>query len=151
MLLAHTGPRRAPPRLVSDERGTVAIEFALVAGLFLMLLFGIVAFGFQYATRIALSYAVAEGGRAAVAGLSDTERQSLATTAISYALNAYSPLVDPNKATVSVTSVGTSSNGEMVKVSISYSDTRFNVLPFVPNLSSLPPVSTTFIVADPSG
>jgi Flp pilus assembly protein TadG len=116
-----------------------------------MMLFGIVAFGLQFATRIALSYAVTEGGRAAVAGLSDTERESLATSAIGYALNAYSPLVDPDKATVSVTPVGATSNGEMLEISISYSDTRFANLPFVPDLSNLPPVSTTFIVADPSG
>jgi Flp pilus assembly protein TadG len=151
MSLNHTGGRRIPPRLLTDERGTVAIEFALVAGLFLMLLFGIVAFGFHYATRIALSYAVTEGGRAAVAGLNDTEREARATEAISYALNAYSPLVDPEKATVSVTPVGTTSNGEMLEISISYSDTRFANLPFVPDLSNLPPVSTIFIVADPSG
>ena len=68
--------------LARDRRGTVAIEFAFVLVVFLTILFGIIAFGFQFAARIALSYAVAEGGRSAVAGLTSAERQARASAAV---------------------------------------------------------------------
>ena len=90
----------ADRRFSGDSRGTVSIEFAILVPVFLAILFGIIVFGIQYATRIALTYAAAEGGRAAVAGLSDDERKSLATGAIDDALQALSPLVNPDKATV---------------------------------------------------
>ena len=132
-----------------NESGSVAIEFAFVSVVFFAILFGIFTFGFEFGTRIALSYAVAEGGRAAMGGLNKTERESLATTAIDDALNAYSPLVDPTKATISFTTSGT--NNSVMKISIAYSDNRFTSMPFVPSLGDLPPVETTFVVADPSG
>jgi Flp pilus assembly protein TadG len=137
--------------LKRDERGTVAIEFAIVLTLFLTILFGIVAFGFQFATRIALSYAVAEGGRAAVAGLTSTERQQRAAEAINRVLVSFSPLIDPAKATVDVTSEGETDEGEAIKIGIVYSDNRFNIFPFVPSMSTNNEVDTTFLVADPSG
>ncbi len=134
--------------LARDERGTVAIEFAMVAGLFLMMLFGIIAFGFQFAGRIALSYVVAEGGRAAVAGLTDAERRSSAITAMNEALAGYSGLVRNATPAVDIT---TANGKTVIRVSVNESNVDLPSLPFVPDLSNLPPVSTTFIVADPSG
>ena len=137
--------------LLRDARGTVAIEFAFVLVVFLSILFGIVAFGFQFAARVALSYAVAEGGRAAEVGLSSAERVSLANSAISNVLTSFAPLIDPSKANISVSSEGNTANGEAILVSISYSDSRFNVFPFLPSLNRASAVQTTFFVADPSG
>jgi Flp pilus assembly protein TadG len=134
-----------------DERGTVAIEFAIVLILLLTILFGIVAFGFQFATRIALSYAVAEGGRAAVAGLTSDERQQRATDAINRVLLSFSPLIDPSKATIDVTSDGETPEGEAIMIGIIYNDERFNIFPFVPSFTANSEVDTTFLVADPSG
>lgn len=137
--------------LVTDKSGTVAIEFALVLVVFLSILFGIIAFGFQFAARIALSYAVAEGGRSAVAGLTSAERQSLAVAAINRVLTSYSPLIDPGRATVSVSSQGATPQGEAIEVGIDYADARFNVFPFLPALNATNSVKTVFLVADPSG
>lgn len=134
--------------LVQDDRGTVAIEFAMVASLFLMILFGIIAFGFQFAGRIALSYAVAEGGRAAVAGLTDADRKSLALSATQYALNGYSGLVKTSTPVVVITAGP--GGKKMIRVSVAQASIGLPSLPFVPNLSTLPDVSTTFIVNDPS-
>lgn len=134
-----------------DEKGTVAIEFAFVLVVFLVLLFGIVAFGFQFAARIALSYAVAEGGRSAVAGLSSTERQSRAEAAVTRVLDSFAPLIDPAKAQISVTSEGETADGEAILIAVTYNDDRFNVFPFMPNLNATRAVETTFLVADPSG
>jgi Flp pilus assembly protein TadG len=136
--------------LLRDERGTVAIEFAFVLVLFLSILFGIIAFGFQFAARIALSYAVAEGGRAAVAGLTSAEREQRADDAVNRVLTSFSPLIDPSLATVDVTSEGQTPEGEAVLISISYNDSRFNIFPFLPSLNATRAVETTFMVADPS-
>ena len=133
-----------------DERGSVAIEFAIVLVLFLTVLFGIIAFGFQFATHIALSYAVSEGGRSAVAGLTSTERQQLATDAVNRVLTSFSPLIDPTKATVNVSSEGQTAEGEAIQVAITYTDSRFDIFPFVPTFNSTNTVETTFFVADPS-
>ncbi len=134
--------------LAQDDRGTVAIEFAMVASLFLMILFGIIAFGFQFAGRIALSYAVAEGGRAAVAGLNDTQRTADAIAATEEALKGYSGLVRTSTPVVEIT---TEAGGKkMIRISVAQASLGLPSLPFVPDLSSLPDVSTTFIVTDPS-
>lgn len=137
-------------RLARDARGTSAVEFALVAPLLFTILFGIITFGVQYATRIALTYAAAEGGRAAVAGLNPTERSTLALAAINNTLGAMSPLVDSTKATPKVTVVADGTNLR-IDVSIAYSDTRFAVMPFLPDMSHMAPVTVEYYVTDPSG
>ena len=139
-----------PARLLRDERGTVAIEFAFVLVIFLSILFGIIAFGFQFAARIALAYAVAEGGRSAVAGLTSQERQQLASDAVTRVLTSFSPLVDPSDATTTVSSEGQTADGEAILISITYNDNRFNIFPFLPALNANRAVQTTFLVADPS-
>lgn len=138
-------------RLARDQSGTAAVEFAFVLMLLLSILFGIVAFGFQFAARIALSYAVAEGGRSAVAGLTSVERQTRAVAAINRVLNSFSPLIDPAKATVAATSQGQTAQGEAIQLKIDYADSRFNVFPFLPVLSATSQVKTVFLVSDPSG
>lgn len=137
-------------RLIGDERGSVAIEFAFIAAVFLTILFGIMSYGFQFATRIALSYAVTEGGRAAVAGLDEAERETFATAAMTRALDAYSPLVDPALAQMTFAQ-GTSAAGDTLEIGIDYTDARFSFLPFVPTPEETIRVETTFVVADPSG
>jgi Flp pilus assembly protein TadG len=149
---SYSPPRsRAAARAIRDARGTSSIEFGIVSVVFFTIFFGIVVFGAFFLTRIALSYAVAEGGRAALVGLTDAERVSRATSAVNDVLSAYAPLIDPTRATVSVTTSGSPADGEEIKVSISYSDHRFDLFPFVPKLSDVPPVSTVFTVIDPPG
>jgi Flp pilus assembly protein TadG len=144
------GQKLSPLRLLRDRRGTVAIEFAFVLVVFLSILFGIIAFGFQFAARIALSYAVAEGGRSAAAGLTSAERQSRASAAVNRVLTSFSPLLDPSRATVTVSSEGETTEGEIIDIAIAYDDNRFNVFPFLPALSADRAVETSFVIADPS-
>ncbi len=141
---------RGAASFLRDRRGSVAIEFAFVLVLFLSILFGIIAFGFQFAARIALSYAVAEGGRAAVAGLSSAEREQRANDAVNRVLTSFSPLIDPSKAAIDVASQGQTAEGEAILISVTYDDNRFNIFPFLPALNANRAVATTFLVADPS-
>ena len=128
----------ACPRWRVDDRGTTAVEFGIVAPLLFAVMFGILAFGIQFATRIAVTYAATEGGRAAVGGLDDAERESLARPAITRVLTSLSPLVDPAKAAIAVVQADVASDHK-IDISITYNDTRFASLPFVPDLSTLNP------------
>lgn len=148
--VSPAGEASAKRRFSRDARGTVAIEFAFVAAIFLTILFGIMSYGFQFATRIALSYAVTEGGRAAVAGLGAAEREEFATAAMERALDAYAPLVDPSLAQLTFAQ-GISSAGETLEIGIDYTDARFSFLPFITPPAETIRVETTFVVADPSG
>ncbi len=58
--------------LAADRRGAAAVEFALVAPVFLALLLGIVEFAYQMWTRVALDYALAQAARCYVLGYVDS-------------------------------------------------------------------------------
>jgi len=53
----------------AHERGAAAVEFALVAPLLVLLLFGIISYGVMLTFRQSLSQAAAEGARAAAVAL----------------------------------------------------------------------------------
>lgn len=90
---------QAPP-LSTDRRGVSAVEFALIAPLFLLLTFGILAFSTVLGTYAGLQQIAAEAARASVAGLSDSERAALATQFVQANAGAY-PFIDPARLTVS--------------------------------------------------
>lgn len=76
------------------ERGAAAVEFALILPLLLVIVFGIVNFGFMLSDRQAVSQAAAEGARAAAVALSNQEaagegaiRDALGTQRLSCAGN----------------------------------------------------------------
>lgn len=88
---AVTGPCRRPR--LRDDRGGVSLEFALVAPLFILLALASVVYGHYFAIRVAVVHAASEGARASVAGLSDSERASLAQQRVTEVIDAYSPLI----------------------------------------------------------
>ena len=62
--------RDIPSRLpVIGNRGVSSVEFALVLPMLLLILFGIVEFGWYMTCRFTLNHAVSEGARAGVAAL----------------------------------------------------------------------------------
>ena len=65
MLLHRTGGHHS-------DRGSAAVEFALVLPLLVMLLFGIIQFGFVYNAYITVTHAAREGARMAAVGAFDT-------------------------------------------------------------------------------
>lgn len=87
--------------LVAAQGGMAALEFALVAPLFLMLAFGIVVFSLYLAAWIGVVQAAAEGARASVAGMGASERQTLASARVLSVVSGYAPLLDATKVVVS--------------------------------------------------
>ena len=73
----------------SEASGSAAVEFALVAPVLLLLVFGVLAVCAISATLNGLEQIAAGAARSTVAGLSDTERTSLATNFVNANASAY--------------------------------------------------------------
>jgi Flp pilus assembly protein TadG len=66
----------------SGERGAAAVEFAIVSGVFIMILWGILQFGYIFDFKHNLALAASEGARAAVAkALPADQKQTAIDTA----------------------------------------------------------------------
>lgn len=76
----------------SNESGATAVEFAVVSPIFFMLLLGIVCLGYIFGVHHELREIASEAARASVAGISNAERQSLATSYVTKAIPNYALL-----------------------------------------------------------
>ena len=81
--------RRCPPTLSFDIRGTAAVEFAIIGPVLILLLIGIVVYGGYFLMAHAVQQLANDAARAAVAGQSDSERKTLASTALANELPSY--------------------------------------------------------------
>lgn len=126
------------------DRGVAAVEFAMVAPLFLLMLLGIIVYGLFFVTQIAIVVAASEGARASVAGLTDTERASLARQAAQTVLIGYAPLLTATRA--SVVAQAATGNATQFQVTVSYPFSAGVAGGLVPLPSSQP--SATSSVAD---
>ncbi|GAA1163685.1 pilus assembly protein [Nocardioides aquiterrae] len=70
-----------------EERGAAAVEFALVVPFLLLILFGIISYGFMLSVRQSISQAAGEGARAAAVTLVDAKKKDAAIAAIDGALS----------------------------------------------------------------
>lgn len=71
-----------------DQRGTAVLEFAIVAPMFLMTLFGIIGYGGYFWRAHSLQQVANDGARAALPGLTATEREALALSTVTSELTA---------------------------------------------------------------
>lgn len=81
--------------------GVAAVEFAIVAPLYLFLLVGMVAYGIYFGASHSVQQISADAARASVAGLTAEERRLLASRFIALNAGGYA-FIDPAKLTVSV-------------------------------------------------
>jgi Flp pilus assembly protein TadG len=100
----------------SSEAGAVALEFAMVVPLFLVLIFATMVFALYFATFVAVIHGANEGARASVAGMSDGERGTLALARVTSVFVGYSPLLNPAHVAVQ----GTAPVAGMFQVTVSY-------------------------------
>jgi Flp pilus assembly protein TadG len=88
--------RRLPSwRKRLDDAGTSAVEFALIAPVFLLLVFGAIGYGIYFGAAHSVQQLAADAARSAVAGLSGAERTALATAFLVNNGGAY-VLLDPD-------------------------------------------------------
>lgn len=133
-LVARLRTRRAG-RTRRDERGAAAVEFALVLPLLLLLLFGVIAYGYMLSFRGSMSQAAAEGARAAAVSVDASKRESNARAAVEEALQAYGvSCSDPGMAcTFDAAPAGCASGTScfQVRLTYDYEDEPLIPLPFV--------------------
>jgi Flp pilus assembly protein TadG len=115
------------------QRAATAVEFAMLLPLFLAFIFGIVIFG-SYLTMVhGVQQLAAEAARSSVAGLTDSERNSLATSYVSANAATYPLLI---AAKLSVNAAPSGANVYVVTVNYDASTSFIYTLPFVPAPSS---------------
>ena len=88
--------RQTCRRFLTASGAVSAVEFAIVAPLFLVILLGIIVYGLYFGTALSVTQIAAESARASVAGLDDTERSDLARTRANQMIAA-NPLIDPDQ------------------------------------------------------
>ena len=123
-------------RGLEDDSGASAIEFALVAPLFLLIVFATVMFSIYLATWLGVSHAAAEGARASVAGLTATERQNLAIGRVQAVISGYAPLLDQTKVQVAYPTAAAG----MFSVQVTYPLAQLNLARYAP-LAPVPTVA----------
>ncbi|MDH7788776.1 Flp pilus assembly protein TadG [Ochrobactrum sp. 19YEA23] len=101
----------------SNKSGTAAVEFAILAPVFLLLLMGVIAFGIYLGAANAVQQLAADATRTALAGIDATERQTLATTYIQKNAAKYTLI---NATQVKATIDNASSDPSQFTVTISY-------------------------------
>ena len=127
--------------------GASAVEFAMILPSFLMIVFGIVMFGSYLAVVHGVQQLAAEAARSSVAGLSETERSTLANAYITGNVNSY-PLITANRVTVNAATSPSDSNVFLVTVNYDASNMFIYSLPsFVP----APPSTIVRTAAIPRG
>ena len=110
-----------------------------MAPVFLVLLFGLIAFGSYLAIVHGIQQLTAEAARASIAGLSEAERLSLAQDNIASNVGSY-PMLSANRLTVQ--SAGTDSATGTFKVTVQYDASNM----FIFNLPHIVPMPDSIIV-----
>jgi Flp pilus assembly protein TadG len=67
-------------RFICDTRGVGAVEFALLAPVFLLLLLGILYYGIYFGAVSSVQELTADAARASVAGINQAERQAIVSS-----------------------------------------------------------------------
>ena len=98
------------------EKGGVAVEFAMLLPLLVLLVFGIIQFGVLFNNYIAITHAAREGVRWAAL----EEPESVVKDKAVEAAPSLKPAIDPANITVDPSSRSIANQGEQVEVTVSY-------------------------------
>ncbi|WP_295808446.1 TadE/TadG family type IV pilus assembly protein [uncultured Nitratireductor sp.] len=101
--------------------GTAALEFAIIAPVFFLTVFSMLAYGIYLSASHSVQQVSADAARAAVAGLSQTERQTLARDFIEESMIKH-PFIDAKKFSIQVADDAANPNQFTVTVMYDASD-----------------------------
>lgn len=101
-------------RFANRKAGNAAVEFAIVLPVLLLIIIGIVCYGAYFWMAHNIQELANDSARSAVAGLTDSERQSLAQSNLTSEIANYAVL-DPSLVTVTYTG-----DSKFFTVSVSY-------------------------------
>lgn len=119
--------QNAMPRLFRSQDGATAVEFAFIAPILLLLLFGIMGYGYVFGIYHSVQQMAAEAARSSVAGLSDVERAQIARDYITANAQAYA-FIDPAKVKVRANPTGPQQLSFEVAVSYDMSGSAYDTL-----------------------
>jgi Flp pilus assembly protein TadG len=119
-------------RIRKSENGQAMVEFALVAPILFLILFGIIQFGIAFMHSVTLTDAVRAGARKAAVSRTAANPTQAATTAV---LGAATDL-DPSKLSVNVTSSWVSGNTVTVNATYPYQINLLGIVVASGNLHS---------------
>jgi Flp pilus assembly protein TadG len=119
-----------------NRNGSAAIEFAFIAPSLFALVMGTVSYGGYFWMASSLQQLANDAARAAIAGLTDTERQSLAQSTFNSEITNYGML------SPSLASVNYQGSGESFAISVSYNAAN---MPFWVVSKFIPMPSTTIV------
>ena len=83
----------------ADTGAATAVEFAMLAPLFILLMLGMVAYGIYFGASHSVQQIAADAARTAIAGESASERRTLVQAFVAANAGAY-PFVDPRRLTI---------------------------------------------------
>lgn len=131
---APTAPSRRRYRR-GDESGAALVEFALVIGIFMLVLYGLISYGMIMATKQRVTNAASESARSAVGEANDAAAVLVATARVNTLLAGSAGKYTPEVTTVPC---GTST---CVKVKITWDWKNHPVVPPAPGIGLFTPDS----------
>ncbi len=114
-------------RLIADDKGTSAIEFALIVPVFLTFVFGILAYGVYFGAMHSVQQLAADAARASVGGMTNTERAALAQAFVTNAASRYAFIVP---AKIQTTAQAMQGDPNSFEVSVRYDSSELPILRF---------------------
>ena len=144
----HSLPASPPRRRLfrRDQSGAAAVEFALVVGLFVFILYGLISFGMILATKQRITNAAAEGARAAVGQTNAADAKNAAVARVLAAgLPAGTYSIGPGAGEPTVFACG---SFQCIQVTVTYNLAGNPVVPPAPGLGLVTPntISSTAVV-----
>jgi Flp pilus assembly protein TadG len=126
----------------SDERGAAMIEFALAATLLLVLLFGIITYGYVLSFKQGMTQAAAEGARAGAVSSTPTPA---ATAAVTRSVSAFNKTCGTGGLTCNINPAYTTNcaGHTCIRVQITYDYKNFPLMPKFPGIGLLLPDTLT--------
>lgn len=131
----HRGsqPREVSPldglrRLAASHDGASAVEFAIIAPVFILMIVGVLAYGIYFGAANSVQQIAADAARTSIAGLSASERNTLVTAFIENNAGAY-VFIDPDEVDFSIGDDASDPNQYKVTVTYDASQLPIWVLP----------------------
>lgn len=93
--------QRLAGRFATDAQGASAVEFAIIAPVFLLMIVGMLAYGIYFGAANSVQQIAADAARTSIAGLNATERNTLVTAFIQHNAGAY-VFIDPKEVDFSI-------------------------------------------------
>jgi Flp pilus assembly protein TadG len=123
-----------------DQRGAAMVEFALIVGIFVTVIYGLVYFGMAIATKQRVTNAAAEAARSAVGAADDTAAKSAAVSRVTSALGTANGryTIGPDPAGPRIAACTASGSAKCITVTVTWDWKNHPVVPEAPGLGLVP-------------